>query len=166
VFFGDNDIAYNYKTDQWTEVPAFAGQGYYSIDSSDGIIGQVVFSGNVVDLQTSSGGEAATATVSTGEFVLNTDESGNPNGRAVVDAVRPLTDGGSLTSITVGVRDLLSSAVAEATGTAINTRTGASNFRGGANTPEGRFHRATLVFTGGFTTVSGAEFDFTPTGKV
>jgi hypothetical protein len=161
VFFQSQSLAYNWKTDQWTRVPALSGAAsIYSLDTDEGIIGQVITSNNSFQLTDSSGKAPATATIVTGEFSLN------PDGRAVVNGCRPITDGGSLGSITIGVRDLLSSAVASATGTAINTRTGSSNFRGGANKPEGRFHRAELIFTGGFTTISGAEFDFSPQGRV
>lgn len=160
VFFGDHDLAYNYKTNQWTRCPAFAGNGYYSIDSADGVIGQIVWSGNVIDLQTSTGGVGATATIVTGEFELN------PGGRAVVDSTRPITDGASLTSVRIGVRDKPSDSVTWATGTALNSRTGQSNFRGGDNKPEGRYHRAEFVFGGGFTTISGADFEFYEAGKV
>jgi hypothetical protein len=41
-----------------------------------------------------------------------------------------------------------------------------SNFRGGANKPSGRWFRAELDYAVDFTVISGAEFDFTVTGKV
>jgi hypothetical protein len=163
IFFSGQQLAYNYKTDQWSRIPAFGDSiidDFFSYHEADKLFGQIHHLSTGFGLADGSGASAVTGTMTTGEFALN------PGGRAVVDACRPLTDGGSLSSVTIGVRDLLSSAVAKATGTAINTRTGASNFRGGANTPEGRYHRAEFIFTGGFTTVSGAEFDFTPTGKV
>jgi len=162
VFFGDHDIAYNYKTGQFTRIPHYSGNRYYSIDSADGIIGQVVFSSGAIDRQiaTDSGAAPATATVVTGDFELN------PGGRAIVDAARPITDGASVSSMKIGVKDLPSSSVTWATGTALNSRTGMSNFRGGANKPEGRYHRAEFIFTGGFTTITGADFEFFPAGKL
>jgi hypothetical protein len=77
-----------------------------------------------------------------------------------------LTEGGSLGSIKIGVKDFISDAITDSTGSSLNSRSGMSNFRGGANTPEGRFHRAQFVFTGGFSTLTGAEFEFYPTGKI
>ena len=98
VFFGNKDLCYNYKTGQWSRVPAFSGQGYYSIISTDGIIGQVITSGASVDLQTSTSGAAVTALVTTQEA--------DPNqfGRAVSKGVRPLLSGGTA-KVRVGVRD-------------------------------------------------------------
>lgn len=162
VFFGDNDLAYNYKTNQWTRIPAFAGNGYYSLDSASAPIGQIVWSGYTVDFQesTAAASQAATATFVTGEVDLNA------GGRAIVDSTRPLHDGASVSSVRIGVRDLPSDSVTWCTGTALNSRTGQSNFRGGANTPEGRYHRAEFVFTGGFTTVKGADFEWFPAGDV
>jgi hypothetical protein len=159
VFFGQNDLAYNYKTDQWTRIPAFAGQGYYDIDSSDGVIGQIVYSGANVDFQDSSGGVAATATFETGEFELI------PSERAMVDGARLRHTGASLTSTRVGVRDLLSGSVTYATGTALNSRSGMTHYRGGANKPEGRYVRGEFVFGGGFDTINGADFEFFGSGK-
>ena len=162
IFFGDHDLAYNYKTGQFTRVPLLAGNRYYSIYSKTGIIGQLRFSGSAFSMVTadSTGSAPATATVVTGDFELN------PSGRAVVDASRPITEGASVSSVRIGVKDFPSDSVTWATGTALNSRTGMSNFRGGANTPEGRYHRAEYVFTGGFTTITGADFEFFPTGKL
>ena len=101
-----------------------------------------------------------TATVVTGEFELN------PSFRSVVEGVRPRTDGGSLLSIRIGVKDILSDTVDWATGSSVNTRTGMSNFRGGDGVAEGRYHRAEFVFGGGFNTLSGADFEFYETGEL
>ena len=160
VFFESQNLCYNHVTDQWTRVPGLTANRFVSIDDATGIIGQAALTATTGGaLFDQKGGANATATVVTGEATLGFD------GRAVVDSIRPITDGGSLTSLRVGVRDLLSDSLAYATGTAPHSRTGLVHLRGGSTTPEGRYHRAEFVFTGGFTTISGAEFDFFPAGK-
>ena len=164
VFFSDNALAYNYKTDQWSRISGLAGNAFYDRPRNDRMIGVVRQDAAVgpftFDMQEQvTGLSAATVTMITGEAAIS------PGGRAVVDAVRPISDGASLASVRIGVRDLYSDSVTWATGSSLNSRTGKSHFRGGANTPEGRYHRAEFVFTGGFTTLSGAEFDFNPTGE-
>ena len=153
VFFSNN-LIYNYKTNQWTRAPNITAR--YSVENTEGIIGQLYKDGSFIYRNTSSGGAAATATVVTGEFELN------PAGRAVVDGVRPLSDGASLSSVRIGVRNLLSDAVSYVTGSSVNSRSGMSHFRGGH--PSGRYARGEFVFTGGFTTVTGADFEFYETG--
>ena len=163
VFFQAQALAYNYKSKQWTRLPASDGKRFFAVQDSDRVLGTIEESAKAIVMvqdSSSTGAIGATATVVTGEFELN------PGGRAIVDAVRPLTDGASLSSVRIGVRDIPSDSVTWATGTALNARTGQSNFRGGTNKPEGRYHRAELVFTGGFTTISGADFEFFPAGKV
>ena len=44
IFFEGADLAYNYKTNQWTSVPAYNGLGLYGINSETGIIGIVRYS--------------------------------------------------------------------------------------------------------------------------
>ena len=160
VFFQNNYLCYNYKTDQWSRVPVYDGLNLYSLDSHNGVIGQVIISGSAADFQTSEGAPAATATATTGEVQLT------PGQRSLIDGIRPLTNGASITSVRVGVRDLLSDSVTWATGSSINTRTGMTNFRGGDNTPEGRYHRAEFVFSGGFVTLYGADIEYYDEGEV
>jgi hypothetical protein len=62
-------------------------------------------------------------------------------------------------------KDVSDSGFTVSTGTAVNSRSGQAHFRGGANYPEGRFIKANFTFEGGFTTISGAEFTYTTTGK-
>lgn len=164
VIFSDNSLVYNYKTDQWSRVPGLAGHGFYSRYKDDRLIGVVRQTSSVgpfaFDLQErTTGTAAATVTFVTGEFSLNTD------GRALVDSTRVISDGASISSVRLGTRNLTSDAVTWVTGSSVNTRTGRSHFRGGASPPDGRYHRAEFVFTGDFTTVSGADFDFTITGQ-
>lgn len=162
VFFQSKSLAYNYKTNQWSRLPSADGKRFFQVFESDKVLGTIQDSSFALMVQSSSssGAAPATATVVTGDFELN------PSGRAIVDAARPITDGASVSSVKIGVKDLPSSSVTWATGTALNSRTGMSNFRGGANKPEGRYHRAEFIFTGGFTTITGADFEFFPAGKL
>ena len=159
VFFEDGNLAYNYKTNQWTRQPAFSGRSYYSIDSATGVIGQVVMSGQAVDFQDSTGGSVQTATIETAERDLN------QGGRALIDGVRPLVNGGTV-AVSVGVRGDLDDSVVYSTGTSINSRTGKANFRGAANKAEGRYQRLKLSITGNLQTALGADVEFSPSGRV
>jgi hypothetical protein len=162
VFFESRNLTYNYRTDQWTRTPAFANFNYFSIDDSGGIVGrsETLAGGAQALFGDQSGGTAATATVETGEYNLNV------GGRAVVNGVRPLQNVVNVPTITIGVRAGLDFAAVTSTGTSVNARSGMANFRGGANVAEGRYHSTKLVYPLGFTSVSGVEFDFAPTGKV
>jgi hypothetical protein len=161
VFFEDGRLAYNYKTDQWTRTPILTSRNYYNLDSEDGVIGQVVFitSPRRVALQDSDGGIAATTILETGDTDIN------QGGRASIDGVRPLINGGTV-SVRVGVRDSISDSVAYATGTSVNSRTGMANFRNADNRPEGRYQRLRCQVTGGFTTALGADIEFSPSGRI
>ena len=168
VFFEDNSLAYNYRTNQWTRVPALApatGQTLFDLHDSDGIIGRAIPGWTLatprtgVDFQNQSAGVVSTATIETGEADIN------QGGRASVDGVRPLTNGGTV-SVRVGVRNALSDSVVYATGTSINSRTGLANFRNADNRAEGRYQRLRCQITGGFTTAMGADIEFSPSGKI
>lgn len=153
VFFEDNDLCYNYKTGQWTRVPAYNGISYYSVNNKSISIGLVRRSSGSVDLQ-GGGGVAQDATITTGAFNLN------EGGRAVVNGVRPLVNGGTIT-IKVGEQDYIGDTVAWSGSTSLNSRTRYANLRS-----EGRWHRAEFTITGGFTTAMGFDVDFTPQGRV
>ena len=162
VFFQDQALAYNYKTQQWSRLPAASGKRFFAVQDSDKVLGTIednAFSLHVQDSQV-TGAAGATATVVTGDFDINA------GGRALIDAVRPLTGNVYASLIRIGVKDLETSTVAWSTGTAINSRTGQSNFRSAAIPAEGRYHRAELRFSDGVTTISGAEFSFIPAGEV
>jgi hypothetical protein len=160
VFFHSQNLAYNWKTDQWSRVPALSGAAsIYSLDTDEGIIGQVITSNNSFQITDSSGKAAATATVETGDFNLN------PGGRAVLDGIRPINETIFVPTITVGVRDSLDFNPTTCTGSSIDARSGMSHFRGGANVAEGRYHNAKLVYAQGFTSVAGVEIDFKAAGK-
>lgn len=155
VFFDGSDLAYNFKTNQWTSVPAYNGLRMFTINDSSSIIGLVRFSSGSVDLQSqSSSGVAQTATITTGAV------DANQGGRTVVTGVRPLANGGTHT-VRVGVQDNVGDAVTWSTSTSPNSRTGMANFRA-----EGRYVRIENTITGGFTTAMGADIEFSPRGKV
>ncbi len=164
VFFEDQALAYNYKTDQWTRLPAVSGRGFFSVQQAAKILGTIETSAvSNKDIQDSSGGAFATAVVTTGEFELHPE-----GGKAIVNGCRPLADMPTTTSVTVklAVRDTLVETQDTVTGAALNARTKMANFRGGAARPVGRWVEASFTFVSTFTTVSGAEFDFEITGKV
>ena len=154
VFFEDNDLCYNYRTGKWTRIPAFNGMTYYTKSTSTGIIGQVVKSGNSVDLQDATSGVASTA-------ILTTQEADpNEGGRAVTLGVRPLVNGGTVT-VRVGTRNDQDDAVSFTSAISLNSRTKKADFL-----KEGRYHRAEITITGGFTTAMGADIEFRPAGNV
>jgi len=162
VFFEDQALAYNYKTQQWTRLPASSGKRFFAVQDSDRVLGTIEdssFSLHVQDSQV-TGAAGATLTMVTGEFNLNV------GGRAIVDAVRPAQGDGFVSLIRVGVKDQESDSVAWSTGSAINSRSGQSNFRAAAVPAEGRYHRLEMRYSDGVTTVAGAEFSFVPAGKI
>ena len=155
IFFEGSDVAYNYKTQQWTATPAWTGLGMYSFNSKTSDIGLVRFSAGSVDLQTQgSSGVPQTAVITTGATDPNT------GGRAVVNGVRPLGNGGTF-SVRVGVQDDIGDTVTWSTATSVNSRTNMANFRS-----EGRYVRAEVTISGGFTTAIGADIDVTTQGRV
>lgn len=162
VFFESQNLCYNYKTDQWTRIPALEGYPLYRVRHPDAIIGTVVINRDTVDsdaVQHQEGGTAQTAILETAETDLN------QGGRAEIGGVRPRVNGGTV-AVTVGIRNDLDDAVTYATGTSVNSRTGMSNFRSAANRAEGRYQRVRLTITGGFTTAFGADVEFNPSGGV
>ena len=155
IFFEGSDVCYNYKTGQWTAVPAYTDVGLYSVNSKNGVIGMVRFSAGSVDLQLqSSGYPAQDATITTGARDLNQE------GRAIVNGIRPLVNGGTY-SVRVGVQDDIGDAVTWSTARSVNSRSKMANFRS-----EGRFIRGEITITGGFTTALGADVEFSPAGQV
>jgi len=156
IFFSESELAYNYKTQQWTRIPAYDTYGMFSVNAKNTVIGLVVFSSGSVDLQNqlTSTGVPQTATITTAAPNIN------PGGRAVVQGVRPITNGGTH-SVRVGVQDDPVDAVTYSSATSVNARSGMANFRS-----EGRYLRAELTITGGFNTAMGDEIEFTPQGRV
>jgi len=155
IFFEGTETCYNYKTGQWTRVPAYDGLGLFSYESKNHVIGTVRYSSGSVDLQAQSVNYVAQdATITTAAPNINT------GGRAVVTGVRPIANGGTY-SVRIGRQDNIDDAVTWSTATSVNSRSNMANFRS-----EGRYHRAELTVTGGFTTIMGADIDVTAQGKV
>lgn len=154
IYFGSN--VYNYKTQQWTAVPAYSTYGKFSlINAGTSDIGLVVKSAGSVDLQTqTAAGEPQTVTITTAATDLN------QQGRTVVDGIRPRVNGGTPT-IRIGVQDQISDAVTWSTSVSLNSRTGYGNIRS-----EGRFIRAEVTVADSFTTIMGADVNVKPQGKV
>ena len=155
AFFEGSEVCFNYKTKQWTAVPAYLDLGVFSVDSKTQDIGLVRYSSGSVDLQEQlTSYPAQTAIITTGATDPNT------GGRATVQGVRPLADGGTHT-VRVGVQDGLGDTPTWSTVTSPHSRTNMANFRS-----EGRYVRVESTIAGGFTTVWGADVDFTPGGHV
>ena len=154
VFFQDQNIAYNYNTGQWTRNSALSGKVYFPQEGESTVVGQITYSGTSVDVQTSEGGAATTALITTSEADLN------PGGRALVNNVKPLVDGGTWT-VRVGTRADLSSSVSWSASTSTNSRTGQANLR-----KEGRYMRAEFTCSDDFNTALGTEVNFVPAGSV
>ncbi len=157
VFFESQNLCYNYKTGQWSRLPAYSGKTFVQIDDASGIVGMIEITATGGKLFDQDGGTAQTATLETNSADLS------QGGRSVINSVRPHINGGT-TAVRVGVQDALSDSVTYSTGTALNSRTGASNFRGADNKPEGKFVRTEYVITGGFTTALGADIEFSSSG--
>lgn len=156
----DSVLCYNYKTGQWTHATAYDGVGLFSVNEQTYDIGLVRFSSGSVDLQ-----EQSTLHVAQDATLETAARDIHQGGRVVVSGVRPRVNGGTV-AVRVGVQDAIDDAVTYSTGTALNSRSNMSHFRGAANTAEGRYVRAEIVITGGFETAMGADIDFAPQGRV
>lgn len=159
VFFESQNLCYNFKTGQWSRIPAYDGLSLVSIDSTAGIVGVAIGTATGGILYDHDGGVVQTATITTGETDLN------QGGRAIIDGIKPIINGGTVSS-RVGVRDAVSDAVTWCTGTSVNARSGKIHYRNASNPPEGHYQRAEFTIAGGFTTAQGADVDFEPTGEV
>ena len=161
MFFFENAagaLAYNYKTEQWTLISAYASNSLFSINSKTATIGLIRKSSlnSSVELQSQ-------LTSSVAKIAIIETGAADPNkeGRTVITGVRPLVSGGVTVTVRVGVQDSIGGAVTYSSVTTPHTRTGMAAFRS-----EGRYVRIEVTLAGGFTTVLGADIDFTPQGKV
>ena len=155
VFFEDEDLAYNYKSNQWTRIPAYNTYGFYSVNNNDYDIGLVVYSSGSVDLQEQTlDYTPQVAVIATGAVDLN------PEARCIVTGVRPLLNGGTPT-VQVGTQDKVSDSVDWTASTSINSRTGMANFR-----KEGRYVRLLVYVSDNFNYLIGADVEFKPAGRV
>jgi len=155
VFFEGEELCFNYKTGQWSLLPAYDGFGLYSVNDKDADIGLVVYSAGSVHLQTqATSDDAQTALLETGAIDMN------QGGRTVVTGVRPLLNGGTAT-VRVGSQNKIGTTVSYSTSTSLNSRTRFADMR-----KEGRYLRAEVTITGDFTTFMGADVEFEPQGRV
>ena len=153
IFWEGADIAFNYKTGQWTALPAYNGTQYFGYNGAEALVGLIRESSGSYDFQTQdSTGVAQDGVLATGDFDLNSQ------GRAFVSAVRPLHDGGTAT-VRIGSRDNLTDSISWTASTSINSRSRAANFR-----DEARYHRMEVTVTGTFSTILGADVEFEPSG--
>jgi hypothetical protein len=77
-------LAYNYKTNQWSSLTAYAGIGLYSVESGLNI-GLARVSGSAVDLQQPDSSDPAT------QAIITTGESTFSDGsRRIITGIRPL----------------------------------------------------------------------------
>jgi len=155
IFFEGEELAYNYKTGQWTKVPAYDGYGFFSVDDKTYDLGLVVFSGGAVDFQVQQNTDPQQdATIATGAASLN------DGGRAFVQGVRPLVNGGT-PSVLVGTQDEMSDSADWSSATSVNSRSGIAPFR-----KDGRYHRLEVQIADDFNHMVGAEVDFEPSGQI
>ena len=156
VHFEENNLCYNYKTNQWTRIPGYSGISYFSINGETSSIGLVRFSSGSVDLQEQfySDSQALSATVQIGLTDFN------PGGRTFISGVRPLVSGGTVT-VFVSWNDNIGDSIASSGSESPNSRSGIVNFR-----REGRYMSFAVQVSGGFETIIGADLDFEPVGKV
>lgn len=153
LFFEGEELCYNYKTGQWSRIPAYDTYGMFTTDNNDYDIGLVVYSSGSVDLQEQQLTDVAqTATMSTGAI------DPNLSGRSFFKGVRPLVNGGTVT-VQVGTQDSLTETTDWSTATSVNSRSGVAPFR-----KEGRYGRVSLTVTGGFNQIVGADVDVVAAG--
>jgi hypothetical protein len=155
VFFEGTELCYNYKTGQWSEIPAYDGLGMFSVNRKVADIGLVIFSSGSVSLQPQLNTYVPqTALLTTGA----TDPF--EGGRGIIDGVRPIANGGTY-AVRAGVQDNIDDAVTWSASTSVNTRSNMANMRS-----EGRYVRVEITISGGFETFNGADVAFIPQGLV
>ena len=154
ICFGESRVVFNYKTGQWSLYSFGSNVDLYSLNSSTGYFGRVVYLTTGAGLTMDDSGTILTATLTTGAADLN------PGGRVVVGGVRPIIDGGTMT-VRVGIQDDLADAVTWSASTSLNTRSNMANFRS-----EGRYVRTEITIAGGFDTAIGADVEFAEQGRV
>ena len=164
VFFEEQALAYNYKTNQWSLLTDIDGKAFFSVHDADQVLGIVdPLSVTTLDIYDSShsGTKATEATLTTGDFQLN------ESGRVVIDWSRPYGDmAGNATSNfpRIGVKDNLNSTVAWSNAATVNSRTGKYHYRAATIPPEGRYMSLELRYST-YTSIAGVALEVYPTGK-
>jgi len=146
----DSIMIFNYLENQWTYCQQTTEFLYPAINGTE-------WSPAAFDISHKQGyftGTPGTATMTTREFGIN------PGGRALVNMVRPLTDGNT-PSVSVGYRPTLSSTITYTSNTQASARTGVAGLRA-----EGLFHRLSIQPSGNFQNCVGASLWFNNTGAL
>lgn len=159
----DTEILYNARTtgytlDQLTTVLGYTNMETlpYSLDSRYWQGGSIIMACFDSDHKMSTfQGDPLEATLETGEFMPN------PDGRSIINGVRPLVDGTSATvKCQIGSRNDGDESVTWSGLASQNSQTGMCNFRANA-----RYHRARMKITGGFSHAFGFDVDAVGVGK-
>lgn len=155
IFSEGDELVYNYKTDQWSRVPAYDALGMFSVRDKTKDIGLIRYSSGSVDIQSqATSDDAQAAILATGASDFNT------GGRCVVTGVRPLVNMPSGLTVQVGGQDDVGDSTDWTATTSVYSRTNMANFR-----KEGRYMRI-LVNATGFNTLIGADVEWTEAGEV
>lgn len=166
VFFQSQQLAYNYKTDQWTRLPSTEGKKYFQRFGEDRVLGLIASPGSGVTAPTKmvqdsslTGASNATVNLVSGERELS------PDAQVYVRGVRPLQKGTSTgPRVLVGHRDQIHDSVTTITGSNANSITGFHGYYN-RNSPNGQLIRVGLYYpTGNFSSVSAAYVDFERVG--
>jgi hypothetical protein len=98
-------------------------------------------------------GAALEATVETGEV------QANPGKKTIVTNATPMVEVADTITVQIGARDRVQDAVTYGNASTVNSNGEANLFN------VGRYQRAKLTLTGGFTKAYGVEFEARPVGK-
>lgn len=173
----DKVIMFNYAEGRWSYAVqsvellfAARSQGYTleqldavsaSLDALPASLDSTIWmGGNPVIYGVSTLHKLGTFTGSALEATIDTAETGGEE-RAVVTGIRPLVTGSGTVTVKVGTRDLLSGSVTYTSAVSPHARSGVAPFR-----QEGRYHRARVIVTGGFTKAIGVDVEAVAQGRV
>ena len=155
IFFEGECLCYNYKTSQWSRLPAYSELGMYGVNDKAKDVGLVIYSSGSVDLQDQANSDPAqTAIISTSSIDINT------GGRTTITGVRPLVNGGTVT-VQAGSKDSISGTTNWSAATSVNSRSGVANLR-----HNGRYMSVSVTIADGFNDAMGADVEFSPSGRV
>jgi hypothetical protein len=177
----DKFMVYNWQANRWTTVEAgnmetlftFYSEAY-TLETIDALIGNpdtgayadvsvdsALFQGGKPSLAAVNSSHKAvlfngadlTATVETGEAQLS------PGRKSTVTNTRPMVEGATTVTVKIGSRNSVSDAVTYSNPSTMNSEGECNIF----NT--GRYQRAQIALSGGFTKAYGLDFDAVPAGK-
>ncbi|MEM6817207.1 MAG: hypothetical protein AAF578_00315 [Pseudomonadota bacterium] len=152
VFFQQTGLVYNYKTGEWTKVPAYLAQKMFTINDPDATIGLARSdSSNNVELAVQVDGTPQEALLETGFYKFDQ--------RQLVNGVRPLVTSGE-TEVRVCTKGLFNDPVQESPWQYVESRSGEAHFR-----QEGRYLKVKTRIND-FETAIGFEADARPSGSL